>query len=186
MCLYLVLTEPKKQLTEIQGLLERYCIVSQVFVLNYSKCDLILIKSHLLPILVNERDFEPTVNKKANQFISFKFDDSQLLDIMTSLGGATNLDSFLKAYKTSETKKFLEERFDHPNKMQNTDPPPYDAFHSELRSCNPLETGDRVNVNLLKTGLTTRQAVVKYNNQSHPLLGLRILKTCKKYGSKNK
>ena len=59
----------------------------------------------MLPILVNERDIEPTVIKKANQFISFKFGDIQLLDIMNFIGGATSLDSFLKAYKTSETKR---------------------------------------------------------------------------------
>ena len=42
---------------------------------------------------------EPTVIKKANQFVSFKFGDVQLLDIMNFLGGATSLDSFLKAYQ---------------------------------------------------------------------------------------
>ena len=39
--------------------------------------------------LVNERDIEPTVTKKANQFISIKFGDIQLLEILTFLGGAT-------------------------------------------------------------------------------------------------
>ena len=69
------------------------------------KYDLNLIKSYLLPILLNEQDIEPTVIKKANQFISFKVGDIQLLDMMNFLGGATSLDSFLKAYKTSETLK---------------------------------------------------------------------------------
>ena len=44
--------------------------------------------------------------KKANQFVSFKFSDVQLLDNMNLLGGPTSLDSFLKAYKTEETKSF--------------------------------------------------------------------------------
>ena len=78
-----------------------------VFGFNSAKNDLNLIKSYLLPILVNEGDIEPTVIKKTNQFISFKLGDIQLLDIMNFLGGATSLDSFLKAYKTSETKGFL-------------------------------------------------------------------------------
>ena len=43
---------------------------------------------------------EPTVTKKANQFVSFKLGDVQFL-IMNFLGGATSLDSFLKTYKTS-------------------------------------------------------------------------------------
>ena len=99
-----------------------------------------LIKSYFLASLVNERDIEPTVIKKTNQFISFKINDIQLLDIKNFLGGATSFDSFLEAYKTSETKRFFPyEWFDHPDKMQNTELPPYDAFYSKLRSFSPPE-----------------------------------------------
>ena len=77
-------------------------------------------------------------------------------------GGATSLDSFLKAYKTSETKAFsLYEKFDHPDKMQITELAPYDAFYSKLRSCNTLEAKYTDYVNLLKSGLTREQVVVK-------------------------
>ena len=78
---------------------------------------------------------EPTVIKKANQFVSLKFDDVQLLDIMIFLGGATSLDSFLKAYKTSKTKGFFPyEWLDCPQKMNNSELPPYDACFSKLRN----------------------------------------------------
>ena len=144
-----------------------------MFGFNSAKYDLNLIKPYLVPILVNERDIETTVIKKANQFISFKFGDIQLLDIMNFLGGATSLDSILKAYKTLETKGFFPyERFDHPDKMQNTELPPYDAFYSKLRSCNPLEAEYTVYVNVLKTGLTTEQAVVKLKLSKPPPTGI--------------
>ena len=130
----------KNQLIDLQETLERYCNVLPVFGFNSAKYDLNLIKSSLLPIPVNERDLEPTVIKKANQVISFKIGDIQLLDIMNFRGEATSLDSSLKAYKTSETERFFPYGwFDQPYKMQNTEPPPYDAFYSKLRSCNPLE-----------------------------------------------
>ena len=45
--------------------------------------------------------------------------------------------------------------------MQNTELPPYDAFYSKLRSCNPLEGKYTDYVNLLKNGLTAKQAVIK-------------------------
>ena len=90
----------KNQLTDLQDSLEFFCIVFPVFAFNNAKYDLNLIKSFLLPILVNERDIEPTVIKKANQFMSFKFGYVQLLDVMNFFGGATSLDSFLKANKT--------------------------------------------------------------------------------------
>ena len=82
----------KNQLTDLQISLERFCNVLTVFDFNSAKYDLNLIKSYLLPILVNERDIEPTVIKKASQFVSFKFGDIQPLDITNFLGGATSLD----------------------------------------------------------------------------------------------
>ena len=97
----------RNHLIDLQESLERYCNVSPVFGFNSAKYDLNLIKSYLLPILVNERDIEPTVIKKANQFISFKFGVLQLLALRNFLGGAKSLDSFLKAYKTTETKGFF-------------------------------------------------------------------------------
>ena len=78
-----------------------------MFGFNSAKYDLNLVKPYLLPNFVNERDIEPTVIKKANQFISFQFGDFQLNDIMHFLGGGTSLDSFLKAFKTSERKGFF-------------------------------------------------------------------------------
>ena len=61
----------KNQLIELQEHLERYCNVLPVFGFNSAKYDINLIKSFLLPILINERNMEPTVIKKANQFVSF-------------------------------------------------------------------------------------------------------------------
>ena len=163
----------KKQLIDLQESLERYCNVLPVFGFNIARYDLNLIKSCLLPVLVNERDIKHTVIKKANHFISFKAADIQLLEIMNLLGGATSLDSFLKAYKTSKTKGFFPyEWFDHPDKMQITENPPYDAFYSKLRSCNPLEAEYTDYVNLLKSELTTEQAVVKLKLSKPPLTGI--------------
>ena len=152
----------ENQLIDVQESLERFCNVLSVFGFNSAKHDLNLIKSYLLPILVNERDIEPTVIKKTKLFISFKFGDIELLDMMNVLGGATSLDSFLKAYKTSKAKGlFPNELFDHYAKMKKTKPTTYDAFYSKNRSCNPLEAEYTDCVSLLESGLTTEQAVVK-------------------------
>ena len=152
----------KNQIIDLQETLERYCNVLSEFGFNSAKYGLNLVNFFLPPILVNERDVEPTAIKKSNQFISLKFGDFQLLDILNFLGGAAILDSFLTAYKTSETKRFFPyEWFDHPDKMQNTKLPPYDDFCSKLRSCNQLEGECTDYVNCLKSGLTTEQAVVK-------------------------
>ena len=75
------------------------------FGFNRGKNDLNLIKIFVLPYLIHVRDIQSTVIKKANQFVSFKFCDVQLLRVLSFLGGATSLDSFFKAYKTNETKR---------------------------------------------------------------------------------
>ena len=125
---------------DLQEHFDCYCYVLPVFAFNSAKYDINLIKSYLLPILVNERDIEPTVTKKANQFVAFNFGDIQLLDIMNFLGGATSLVSFLKAYKTKQTKGFFPyEWFDCPKKMNNKKLPPCHSFFSILRINNPLE-----------------------------------------------
>ena len=151
----------KSQLVDLQESLERYCNVLPVFGFNSERYDLNLIKSYLLPILVNEREIEPTVIKKANQFISFKFGDIQLLCIMNFPGGATSLDSFLKAYRNSETKGFFPyERFDTPDKMQNTELPHMTPFTVNFVEVTLLKLKTRNN-NLLENELTTEQDVVK-------------------------
>ena len=126
----------------------------------------------MLPILVNERGIEPTVIKKANQFDSFKSRDTQLLHILNFLGGATSLDSFLKAYKTKETKGvFPYEWFDCPEKMNKNELPSFDSFFSILRNSNPLEKDYNDFQNLVTSGLTTEQAVAKSRKHSIPATG---------------
>ena len=63
----------KNQLLELQQHFERYVNTLPVFGFNRGTYDLNLIKSYLLPYLIHERDIQPTVTKKANHFISFKF-----------------------------------------------------------------------------------------------------------------
>ena len=87
----------KNQLNDLQEHFERYCNVLPVFGFNSANYVFNLIKSYLLPTLVNERDIEPTAIKYANQFASHNFGDIQLLDLMKFSGGTTSLDSFPEA-----------------------------------------------------------------------------------------
>ena len=114
---------------------------------------------------------EPIVIKKGNHFVSFKFGDFQLLDIMNFLGGATSLDSFLKAYKTSETKGFFPyEWFDCPQKMSNSKLPPYNAFFSKLRNVKDFEK-DYSDQKLVSSGLKTEEALSKTKLSQPPPSG---------------
>ena len=152
----------KNQLFDLQEHFERYCNTLPAFGFNSAEYDINLVKSHLLPILANERQIEPPVIKKANQFVSIKFGDVQLFDVWNFLGGATSLDSLLKAYKTEETKGFFPyEWFDNTEELNNKELPPYDYFFSKLRNINPLEKDYNYFENLTISGLSSEQAVCK-------------------------
>ena len=162
----------KIQLIELQEHLERYCNVLPVFGFNSTKYDINLIKSYLLPVRINERNMEPTLIKKTNQFVSLKFGDVHLLDILNFLGGATSLDLFLKAYKTSETEGFFPyEWFDCPKKMNNSELPLYDAIFSKLRNMKPLEKGYSDYQILFSSGLKTEEALSKMKVSKPPPSG---------------
>ena len=103
---------------------------------------------------------EPTVIREANQFVSFKLSDVQLLDFMNFLGGATSLDSFFEAYKTSEAKDFFPLRMVQLfTNMNNSELPSYDAFFGKLRNVNLLEKGYSSYQKLLSCGLKTEEAL---------------------------
>ena len=69
----------KNQLIDLQEHFERYCNTLPVFGFNSAKYDINLIKSYLLPFLHNERQIEPAVINKDNQFVLFKFGDASYL-----------------------------------------------------------------------------------------------------------
>ena len=76
----------KTQLIDLQEKSERYCITLLVFQFNSARYDIKLKKSYLLPILVKERDIQPIVIKKVNQFVLFNSSNIQLLDILNFPG----------------------------------------------------------------------------------------------------
>ena len=146
---------------DLQEHSERYCSTLPVFGFNSAKYDIKLIKSCLMQILVSEQQIEPAVIKKANQFVSFKFGDVQLLDIMNFLGGATSLDSFLKAYKTEETRKiFPYEWFDNPEKLNNKELLPYDSS----ANCVLLTLSKKITTNLKTSLLAVYRQSKQYAN----------------------
>ena len=163
----------KNQLIDLKQHLERYINTLPVFGFNSGRYDLNLIKSYLIPYLIRDKEQETSVIKKANDFISFKFGDVQFLDIMKFLGGATTLDSFLKAYKASETKGFFPyEWFDNPDKLDFPGLPPYEAFFSKLRNNNPLDKDFTDYEKLRKSGLDEQQALKKLQINTVPASGL--------------
>ena len=166
-----ILQIQKNQLIDLQQSVERHCNVLPAFGFNSANYDLNLIKSYMLPSFVNKRDIEPTVIKKANQLISFKFGDFQLLDILSWRSNKPWL--ILEGIRNFRNQKIFPLRmaWSHWQIAENR-VPPYDAFYSKLRSCNPIEAEYTDYVNLLKSGFTTEQAVAKLKPSKPPPTGI--------------
>ena len=95
-----------------------------------------------------------------------------MLDIMNFIGGATTLESFLKAYEYSETKGFFPyEWFDCPSKLDNEQLPSYTEFFSKLRNQNPLEADYKKFENFLRNGYTEEDALREMRICSVPPTG---------------
>ena len=84
---YSFLQTTKKQLIDLHEHLDPYCNVVAVFGFKCAKYVIHLIKSYLLPMLVNERDIEPEDIEKTKQFNLFKVGDIQFLYIANIFGG---------------------------------------------------------------------------------------------------
>ena len=92
---------------------------------------------------------------------------------MKILGGATTLDSFFKAFKASEMKRFFpNEWFDNPDKLDFPVLPPYGAFLNKLRNNNPLDKDFVDNEQLRKSGLDEKQALKNSQIETVPPSGL--------------
>ena len=91
---------------------------------------------------------------------------------MKFLGGATNLDSFLKTYKASETKGFFPyEWYDSPDKLDCTVLSPYEAFFSKQKILNPLEKDFNDHKKLVNGRLNQQNALKRLRIQSVPPTG---------------
>ena len=179
------LSMQKNQLFDLRKPCERYVNTLPVFGYNSAKYDLDLIKTYSLPIFVSEKQIEPTVIKEAKIFISVNFGNLQFLDIMNFLGGATSLDSFLKAYKTTEKKEFF-----HMNsltvqiKIKELIASFPRLFFGKLRNYNALENVYKDYKYRLNTGLTQDETLKKnWICKRYHQLGQKITATCKNCGA---
>ena len=177
----------KNQSIKLEEHLEQNWNLLPVIGFNSTKSDLKLIELFYLPILINERDFQPTVNKKTNLFISFGNHDSQLLDILNFRGGATTLYCFLKAYKASKRKGlFPYEYFDHLDNMQKTKLPHMTPFIVNFVAAKLSKPNTRTMVTCWRKDSQYNKLLSKWNFKADHLEGLRTISTWNKDGSRNK
>ena len=167
--------------------LERYTNTLPVFGFSSGRFDRNLVNSYLIPYLNKEKEIEPSVINKANDFVSFKFGDVQLLDILKFLGGSTFLDSFLKAYTASEMKGYFPyEWFGTPNKLDEQQLPSYDDFYSKLKNSSPLDKEYDEFQKPLNTGITEEQPLKKSASKPNHLRDWKTTTTLNLSGNRKR
>ena len=177
----------KKQSIDLQKHLEHYCNVLPTFGYNGAKYDLNLIKSYLLLILVNERNIERTLIKKAKRFISFKFSDIHcwILGIFSELQQV-----LLPSWR--RTKLQRQKDSSHTNGLIT---PTKCSIQNFLRmtpstvnfaAATLSKPNTRTLLTYWRVDWPQNKPLSNWNCQRHRLLELRIIISCNRYGSKNK
>ena len=114
-----------------------------------------------MPLLINERRFEPTVIKKASRFVSFKFGDVQLL-VFWALPEELRALTLFRKNKVSETNGFFPyEWFDNPEKLNNTQLSPYATLSSKLHNNYTVRKNDSDVHNLIDRCKTIKEILSK-------------------------
>ena len=109
------------------------------------------------------------------------------MDPVNIPGGAVSLDSFLQAYKTWETKRFLFfQWFDHLDKMRKTE-----LLHMVLLTVNFaavvfLKQNKMSTLIFWKVERPEKKLLSHWNCRSYPPLRLNIINTYNEFGSSNK
>jgi hypothetical protein len=130
-----------KMLRKIENLIqkfERYCKQVPVLGYNSARYDLNLVKERLAGHLDMQTD--TFVIKRNNSYICMSQPHLRFLDITSYLSPGFSYSQFLRAYNAMETKSFFPyEWMDCVEKLDCTQLPEYDAFHSTLKGKNVLE-----------------------------------------------
>ena len=166
------LQKQENQLNDMQEHFESYSNTLPVFGYNSVKYDLKLIKNYLLPILVNERDFEPFVFKNSTNLFRSHLVMFNFLTFLTCLEVLPILIHSWKLTRHRRPKWFFPyEWFNHSVKLNDEELPPYEAFHIKRQNFYPLEKEYQDYKNWFDSSLTTESKLVKMRISEKPITG---------------
>ena len=177
----------KKQLIDLLEHLERYCNVLPIFGFNSGKYDLNRKKSYLLPILVNARNIEPTVIKKrtslsrSNSGIFSCWILWIFLEVQRVLIPSWRHTKLQRRNNSSPTNGLIT-----PTKCGIQNFPPMMLSTVNIAAATLSKPNTQTILTYWKVDWPQNKPLSKWNCQSQPLLEMRIIITCNRYGRKNK
>ena len=128
-----------KKVKTLTGNFLLYCKQISVTAFNSAKYDLNLVKAKLAKHLNLDTAEKPFTVKKNNAYMCISNDQFKFLDICQYLAPGSSYSKFLVAFQIEEKKSYFPYQwFDHVDKLNYTELPPYEAFHSDLKKGNVL------------------------------------------------
>jgi len=125
--------------TPCQQRFDRYTNQMPVLSFNGARYDLKVLKTELIPVLV-EMDSIEFVIKKGTGYMVIATEELKFLDVVYYIAPGFSYDKFLKAYGANQTKSYFPyEYLDSLDKLESKLFPEYDSFYSSLKSNNTLE-----------------------------------------------
>ncbi len=138
------------------------------------------IQFYLLPILVNERNFETNVIKKRTSLCQSNWIIGTFLEAQQVLIPPWR-------HKKLQRKRFFTcECFDHPDKMQNTELLRMMLSTVNFAAATLLQPNTRTMLTFWKVDWPQNKQLSNWNCGSHPLQEMRVIVTCSQYRNKNK
>ena len=129
----------KKKIEQISNRFDLYCAQLPVLGFNSAKYDLNLVKRYICRHLYMHEDEHAYTIKKNNAYFCIANEHFRFLDITNFLAAGSSYSSFLKAFDIAENKGFFPYSYlDHPDKLNDTQLPPYEDFFSDLKGENVL------------------------------------------------
>ena len=97
-----------------------------------------LLRNDFIPLLANRNEVEYVI-KKGDSYSCIATKTLKFLDMINYLAPGISYDKFLKSQNVAVTKSFFPyEYFDSLQRLNETEFPPYEAFHSSLKGRNTL------------------------------------------------
>jgi G:T-mismatch repair DNA endonuclease (very short patch repair protein) len=130
----------KNLILDVEDKFTSYCSQLVCIAHNGGSYDLNLIKERLASILQLNKNAKFVV-KRNNTYVCIATNKFKFVDTVQYLAPGTSYSSFLKSFQIEEKKGYFPyDWFDNVSKLSDTSLPPYEAFYSELKGQNILET----------------------------------------------
>ena len=154
---------------KIQDRFDEYLDQTTVLTFNGTSYDLKVMKEQLISVLLEIEEVRYVI-KRGSAYTCIATEHLKFLDITSYLAAHVSYDSFLKAYNVNLTKSYFPyEYFDGLSKLDSTEFPAFEDFHSFLKGKNTLEPCKKDRLNAVEIAAIGREPTGEHPLSAHEI-----------------